>query len=81
MLASGSSSRTEAFPEVKLDGDNHDPPLFLSGDEEHASPAPDIGYLEANVTSAPAIERETAFSIPEAQSNRQDPIPIETLTQ
>ena len=70
------------MPKLKLNGHNHDPSLFLSSDdsadEERVSLAPDIEYVEANVTSTPAIERETTIPIPEAQSH-QDPIPIENI--
>lgn len=87
VLASGSGSGTEASPKQKLNGHSHNPPppLFLSGDEEHGSPAPDtahIGFAEPNVANTPAIEREpTIPTIPiaETQPHGPDPIPIENI--
>ena len=71
VLASGSDSGTEACPtKQKLNGHNN-PPLFLSGDEEHESPAPDaahIGHVAASVTSTSVIEREPTIRIPETQA-------------
>jgi E3 ubiquitin-protein ligase RNF216 len=79
ILASGSGSGGEACPKEKLNGHIHNPPLFLLGDEEDGSPAPDIGSVEANVTSSPVIEQEPPTLIPEAPPQRQDPIPIENI--
>ena len=78
---SGFGSGTEAFPKQKLNGHNHNPPLFLPGaeDEEHGSPVPDIGRVEANATNTPVIEQEPTIFLPDAQSHRQDPIPAENV--
>ena len=52
-----------------LNGHNHNPPLFLSGDQEHGSPAPpDIGRVEDNVCSTPVIERGPTIPIPDPSS-------------
>ena len=81
VLAFVSGSGTEASPKQKLNGHNHNPPLFLPGDEEHGSPAPDTAHVEANAASTYAIEREPTIPIPEAepQSHRPGPIPIENI--
>ena len=76
VLASGSGSGTEASPKQKLNGHNHNPPLFLPGDDELGSPASDtahVGSVEANATSTPTIEPEPAIPIAEKQP---DPISI-----
>ena len=79
LLASGSGSETEASPKQKLNGHNHKPPLFLPGDDEHGSPAPDIGRVEANFTGTPVIEQEPTVLLPEPQFHRQDPMPTESF--
>jgi TRIAD3 protein (E3 ubiquitin-protein ligase RNF216) len=87
--ASDSGSGTEACPtKQNLNGHVQNPPLFLSGDEEHEPPAQDtahIGRVEAGAASTSVIEREHNIPIPETQSRiptrptafDSDPIPIE----
>jgi TRIAD3 protein (E3 ubiquitin-protein ligase RNF216) len=80
--ASGSGSVSEANHKLELNGHNHNPPLFLPGDEEHGSPAPDIGRVEANVPSTPVIEREPTIpqpTIPVPEAQAQDPTAIENI--
>jgi E3 ubiquitin-protein ligase RNF216 len=92
MLASGSGSGTEACPtEQKLNGDNHNSPLFLSSNDEHESPAPapdtaHTGRVEVDAARTSVIEREPAILTPETQSLKStpttpdlDPIPTEDM--
>ena len=81
-VASGSGSGIEAFPKQELNGQNHKPPLFLSGDEEHESPPPDTP--QANATITPVIEQDPTILVPETQSHLptasdSDPISIENI--
>ena len=92
VLASGSSSGTEAATKQKLNGHNENPPLFLPGDEEHGSPTPDtaahIGRVEASAGTW-VIEQEHTVLNPDTQSqipnqptasgSDSDPISIEKL--
>ena len=70
--ASGSATGVDPTKQ-NPSGHNHNPPLFLSSDDEHKSPAPvtdttHIGRVEVNVTSTSVIEREPTTTIPETQS-------------
>ena len=85
---SGSGSGTDACPtKQKLNGHSHNPPLFLPGDEENESSAPDtadIGRVEASGTSTSVIERDRTILTPETQpqiptASNSNPIPIENI--
>ena len=83
VLAPGSGSGTKACPTKQiLNGHNHNPPLFLPGDEENESSSPDtadIGRIEANGASTSVIERDPTIIIPETQPQvptASDSVPI-----